>query len=193
VGQHRLRIARSLKAQARFLVLAAKLWHNPLAIEATMRQIKAAMPLLAKHEGVWEGWYRTYDANGKMTDEHRSRLICRFPDSGPYDYHQTNIYTWSDGRVESRDFPANYRDGRIFWDNELITGWAAEVGLDDFRRTIMLHWVRKGEPNTYLYEMINTSDCGKKRSRVWQWINAGDIKMRTLIDEVKVSDSWDGL
>jgi hypothetical protein len=158
-----------------------------------MSDIRTGMPLLAKHEGVWEGWYRSYDAEGKQIDAHRSRLICRFPDSGPYEYHQTNHYFWEDGRSEVREFPARYRDGRILWDNELIVGWAAEVGLDSAKRTIMLHWERKAEPGTYLYEMINTSDCGRKRSRVWQWISNGDLKMRTLIDETKVSDSWAGL
>lgn len=158
-----------------------------------MSAIKQTMPLLAKHEGVWEGVYRYYDADGNKIDEHRSRLICRFPDNEEFEYRQSNHYTWGDGRTETRDFPARYRDGRILWDNDLITGWAAEVALDEHQRTIMLHWVRKGEANTYLYEMINTSDDGKSRSRVWQWIEDGKLKMRTLIDEVKVSDSWAGL
>lgn len=28
-------------------------------------------------------------------------------------YHQTNHYTWADGRTEVRDFPALIRDGRL--------------------------------------------------------------------------------
>lgn len=157
-----------------------------------MSDIKKAMPILARHEGVWEGWYREYDADGGLIEQYRSQLICRFPNSGPYPYHQTNHYFRDSGK-ESREFPATYRDGRIWWDNELISGWAAEVGLDDKHRTVMLHWVRKSDPNTYLYEMINLSDCGKYRSRVWQWISDGRLRMRTLIDETKVSDSWAGL
>jgi hypothetical protein len=158
-----------------------------------MSDIKTAMPMLARHEGVWEGTYKAYDGDGVLIDSHASRLVCRFPDSGSYDYHQTNYYTWADGRTESRDFPAVYRDRKIWWDNELITGWAAEASDDPTKRTIFLHWERKGEPGTYLYEMINTSDDGKRRSRVWQWIKDGQIKMRTLIDETKVSDNWAGL
>lgn len=157
-----------------------------------MTDIKTAMPLLASNEGIWEGWYRYYDAEGRKIDEHRSRLVCRFPADGPYPYHQTNYYTWDDGRQETRDFPATYRDGRVWFDNELISGWAAEVPLDDAHRTTMLHWVRKGEPETYLYEMIQNSDCGRYRTRVWQWIRGGQARMRTLIDEHKVSDSWAG-
>lgn len=157
-----------------------------------MTDIKTAMPLLAKHEGVWDGSYRHYDADGNKVDEHRSRLVCRFPEHGEVPYHQTNHYTWDDGRTEVRDFPAVYRDGRVWFDNELIAGWAAEVGLDEFNRTVMLYWQRKGEPDLYLYEMIQLSDDGRSRSRVWQWIKAGRIHMRTLIDEEKVSDDCRG-
>lgn len=157
-----------------------------------MTDVRRAMPVLARHEGIWEGWYRYFDAQGNKVDEHRSRLICRFPKDGPFPYHQTNHYTWADGRTETRDFPATFRDGRIWWDNELITGWAAEVPVDEHRRSVMLYWVRKGQPGVYLYEMIQISDCGRYRERVWQWIEGGRCMMRTLIDEEKVSDDWTG-
>jgi len=157
-----------------------------------MTDLKTAMPLLSSQEGIWEGWYRYYDADGNKIDEHRSRLVCRFPKEGPVPYHQTNHYFWSDGRKEIREFPADFRDGRLTFDNDLITGWAAEVPLDEHHRTIMLHWVRKGEPDVYLYEMIQVSDCGRYRTRVWQWLAGGRTRMRTLIDEEKVSDSWAG-
>ncbi len=157
-----------------------------------MSDIKQAMPLLASNEGVWDGYYRYTDPQGNKIDEHKSRLVCRFPAEGPYPYHQTNHYTWADGRTEVRDFPASYRDGRVWFDTDLIHGWAAEVPLDDFNRTLMLNWTRKGEPDLYLYEMIQMSDCGKYRCRIWQWIKAGRIHMRTLIDEEKVSDTWEG-
>jgi hypothetical protein len=154
--------------------------------------IKIQMPSLARHEGVWEGWYRYYDGQGDKVDEHRSRLVCRFPKSGPYPYHQTNYYTWDNGKTEERDFPATLRDGRVWFDNELISGWAAEVDLDQFQRTVMLYWERKGEPELYLYEMIQMSDCGRYRQRAWQWVRRGKIHMRTLIDEERISDSWEG-
>jgi hypothetical protein len=157
-----------------------------------MSDIRKDMPLLARGEGIWDGFYRYYDGEGNKIDEHRSRLVCRFPKSGPYPYHQTNFYTWDNGKTETRDFPATFKDGRIWFDNELIKGWAAEVPLDDFNRTMMLYWKRKNEPDTYLYEMIQVSDDGKNRHRVWQWIREGKTRMRTLIDEVKVSDSTEG-
>ena len=34
-------------------------------------ELKKMLPTLARHEGVWEGHYRYYDANGKQTDMNR--------------------------------------------------------------------------------------------------------------------------
>jgi len=157
-----------------------------------MTDLRKAMPILARQEGVWEGVYRYYDESGKQIDEHQSRLVCRMPSGGKHDYHQTNYYTWADGKTDIRDFPARYREGRLWFDNELIVGWAAEVPLDAFNRTLMLYWTRKGEPDTYLYEMIQIDDAARQRTRVWQWIRGGAIRMRTCIDEKKVSDSTQG-
>ena len=161
-------------------------------LDTTTNPLKAEMPTLARHEGVWEGVYRHYDADGNLVDEHASRLVCRFPEDG-HPYHQTNYYTWKDGRTETRDFPATVEDGRLRWDNEFIQGWAADVALDGFGRTTMLNWTRTGEPDLYLYEMIQISDDGQSRARVWQWFKKDRLISRTLVDEKKISDSWEGL
>ena len=155
--------------------------------------IREDMPLLARHEGVWDGTYLYYDAAGNKVDEHRSRLFCRFPDDGPYPYHQTNHYTWADGRTEVREFPADYHDKRVWWDNELIVGWAAEVGLDEKKRTVMLYWQRQGDPNLYLYEMIQIADDGQTRCRTWHWIRNGQLETRTAIEERRVTTDWRSL
>ena len=152
--------------------------------------IREDMPIMARHEGVWDGVYTYYNAAGEKVDEHKSRLLCRFPDEGPYLYHQTNHYTWPDGRTEIREFPAEYRDKRVWWDNELIVGWAAEVGLDEYSRTIMLYWQRQGDPSLYLYEMIQISDDGQSRCRTWHWIRNGLLETRTAIQETLVSKDW---
>jgi len=161
-----------------------------------MSTIKQDMPLLARHQGVWEGWYRHVDPEGRIVDAHRSRLLCRFPATGEFPYHQTNIYTWEDGRKEVRDYPCRYVDGskELRFLNELIDGWAREVPIDPKRRTLMLSWFRPDMPQIYFYEMIQTSDDARRRSRTWQWFNASDGSLfrRTLIDESKVADSTAG-
>jgi hypothetical protein len=148
-------------------------------------------PLLAKNLGVWEGWYRYIDINGNQIDAHKSKLVCRIPEQTPHIYHQTNHYSWEDGKTDVRDFKGEAAENKLIFDNEIIKGWAAEVGLDEYQRTIMLHWTRVGEPDLYLYEMIQLSDCNTLRTRVWQWMKAGKTVQRTLIDEKRVADHWD--
>lgn len=154
--------------------------------------IREDMPLLARHEGVWDGVYTYYNVAGAQVDVHTSRLLCRVPDSG-HPYHQTNFYTWADGRTEIRDFPATYADKRIWWDNDLIKGWAAEVGLDQNQRTMMLYWQRQGDPELYLYEMIQLADDGQSRCRTWHWIRSGQLETRTAIQERLVTRDWRGV
>jgi len=155
-----------------------------------MSNVKLNMPYLARHEGVWDGSYRYYDAAGNKVDEHRSRLICRFTDDPQHPYHQTNHYSWADGKKEVRDFLTRYQFGRVIFDNELIYGWCSEIPEDDLHRTLMLYWNRKGEEGLELYEMIQLSDCGQYRHRVWHWYKHGRLIQRTLIDEQRVSTQW---
>ncbi len=154
--------------------------------------VREAMPILASNEGVWEGTYRYYDAEtGKLTDEHTSRLVCRlFTKDGVDHYHQTNYYYWADGRSEVRDFPAWYENGRVWWDNDLIKGWAAHMQPDDFHRSTCLNWTRKNEPGIYLYEMIQNNDERTRRARTWQWFRDGICYQRTLIDEKFITRDW---
>jgi len=162
---------------------------NDMTTSLSANELKKMLPTLARHEGVWEGHYRYYDANGKQTDAHESRLLCRFPDSG-HPYHQTNHYRWADGKRDVRDFPASVENGRLRWDNEFINGWACDVTLDDFGRTTMLNWTRTGESDLYLYEMIQLSDDNLSRARTWQWFKADRLFQRTLVDEHRVSTDW---
>ena len=155
--------------------------------------IREDMPLLARHEGVWDGTYTYFNARDEEIDRHSSRLFCRIPDEGDYPYHQTNYYTWPDGRTDIRDFPATYRDGRIWWDNELIIGWASAVPLDEHGRTMMLYWQRTGDPSLYLYEMIQIADDGQSRCRTWHWIRNGMLETRTAIQETFVTKDWRSL
>lgn len=147
-----------------------------------MSEIRSAMPLLARHEGVWEGEYIHVDTANTVIDRHRSRLQCRFPDDGPYAYYQINTYIWDDGRSEEIHFPATYRDGRIWWDTDRIDGSAWEIDS----RTVVLTWTRKDMPGSYLYEMIQLSEDGNDRGRTWHWFENDVLVKRTCIKEHRV-------
>jgi hypothetical protein len=142
------------------------------------------MPLLAKQAGVWQGVYRYYDQQGILIDEHASRLTCTIVDDR--NYHQTNEYTWSGGKTEVREFPAKYSNGRIWFDNDLIKGYAAEDKLDPYKRTILLYWIRKEDPDRCFYEMIQVDDEYKSRTRTWHCFRKGILEKRVCIDEVKI-------
>lgn len=147
-----------------------------------MRLIRWRMPVLARHEGAWEGAYTHMDVNNQVIESHKSHLICRFPEEGEWDYHQTNRYTWDDGRSEEILFPAKYAEGRIWWDTERIEGCAWEIDP----RTICLTWKRKDLPGAYLYEMIQISDDNTKRGRTWHWFKDDELFQRTLVKERRV-------
>ena len=146
-----------------------------------MADLRKEMPLLARHEGVWEGVYIHVDADNNVIDRHKSRLQCTFPSEA--EYHQINTYTWDDGRTEEIHFPSTYRDGKIWWDNERIIGncWEADP------QTIMLRWERKDLPNAYLYEMIQLSADGNDRARTWHWFENDELYKRTCIKEKRVA------
>ncbi|MEU6796472.1 hypothetical protein ABZ907_32675 [Nonomuraea wenchangensis] len=139
--------------------------------------LREEMPLLARHEGEWEGEYLHLGRDGALLDRHRVHMTCRIV--GDAAYHQTNRYTWDDGRVEVHEFPAvHLGGGRCRIDTDRLEGEFREV--DD--STIYLTWRYKGRP-LRLFELIVLSEDGRSRSRVWQWLEDGVCVRRTLIDE----------
>jgi hypothetical protein len=147
-----------------------------------MDDIRTGMPVLARHEGEWEGEYIHVDVDNREVDRHKSYLQCRFQADETYPYYQINTYTWPDGRVEEIHFPATYKDQKIWWDTERIDGSAWE--LDE--RTVVLTWTRKDSPGTYLYEMIQISADNNHRGRTWHWFENDVLVKRTCIKERRV-------
>jgi len=145
--------------------------------------IREEMPLIAKAVGVWEGTYQWLDADNRPIECHKSRLTCRLVErEGRQEYHQTNEYTWDDGRTERIEFPSRFEDKQLWFDTERIKGRAWEAD----QSTILLTWVRKDNPQGYFYEMINF--CGDERKyRVWQFYEQGRLTKRCLINELRVS------
>lgn len=147
-----------------------------------MSNIREEMPVLARHEGDWVGSYTLVDTTGKVLDKHQSYLTCQFPENVPHSYYQINRYTWDDGKQEEHQFPATYKDKKIWFDTERILGKAWEV--DD--STVILWFSYKTVPAMYLYEMIQISPDNNYRARTWQWFKDNQIYQRTLIQEERV-------
>lgn len=156
--------------------------------------IRDEMPLLARHEGQWEGTYRFVDPAGETIDVHEARLTNTMPDGdGPFpelteahadwDYFQVNEYRWPDGREERLEFPATYADGAIHFDTDRMKGHAWEVDGN----CIVLTWIYKEDPTVSLYELIHLDESGNHRTRTWHWFKSGVCFQRTLIDEKRVA------
>ncbi|MFI6321989.1 DUF3598 family protein [Nonomuraea sp. NPDC050556] len=143
--------------------------------------IRREMPLLARHEGEWDGTYTYVAADGTITDRHRSHVRCSLSSEGN-DYYQVNTYTWDDGRTEEHRFPGVYLGGgRCRFDTERIRGEFFEVDS----AVIYLQWVYKAAEDIRLYELIVLSEDGKHRNRTWQWHRDGICFQRTLITETR--------
>jgi hypothetical protein len=67
--------------------------------ESAMSIIKARLPLLARHEGIWEGTYRFITPQLAVNDQYDFRITVSFPDDGQggITYRQESAYRWSDG------------------------------------------------------------------------------------------------
>ncbi|MCX7594082.1 MAG: DUF3598 domain-containing protein [Fischerella sp.] len=147
-----------------------------------MSTIKKEMPLLARHQGEWEGIYTIIDAAGNVIDKHHSYLIHQFPENGSYPYDQINKYTWEDGKYEEHHFPATYQDKKIWFDTDRLQGYAWQV--DD---SIMILWFKyKALPEAHMYEMIHLSSCGNYRDRTLHWFKNNQVFKRTMMQEHRV-------
>lgn len=163
-----------------------------LAREKGMQIIAERQPIVADQAGVWEGEYVHFDADHRLIDRHKSRLICRLQDGadGVAKLSQTNIYTWPDDTQEIRFFDGTFEGDRVWIKNDLIDGWTGAVEMDPTGRTILVGWVRAHEPDFRYYEMITVAEDGNAKNRTWHWYRHGRLFQRTLINENRVSRDW---
>ena len=144
--------------------------------------LAAVMPSILRHEGTWEGVYRHLDAEGRLIDRHGARVVCSFPDDGPFAYVQSNTFNWNDGREFKVDLPGRLRGDRLHWDTDTFHGTAWEAGDG----VVLLNLDRYDEPGARFFEMIVMGDGGDHRARTWQWFRGGRLYKRTLCDERRI-------
>lgn len=146
--------------------------------------LQQSIPAMLLHEGVWEGTYRFVNLEGAVTDEYASRIICEFPDEGPFVYVQKNHYEWADGRVFDTEFGGELRGDKLWWDTDRFSGygWATHDNI------VMLTLDRNDNPGESFTEMIVLAPDRKSRGRTWHWFRDGALFQRTLCDEHRVDD-----
>ena len=151
-------------------------------------ELERAMPALLAHEGVWTGRYRTVDLDGRIVDEHESRVECLFPDDGSWHYVQRNRFVWADGRVRESEFGGRLDGERLVWDTDTFCGHAWTTGPG----VVLLELDRKDLPDTRFTEIILMGTDGRSRARTWHWFRNGGFYQRTLCDETREAPAGAG-
>lgn len=141
-------------------------------------RLQTLMPVYARHEGRWIGTYTHTTPSGVPIDSYEVRTLSEFPDDGSCDFRLNTHNVWPDGRESRGRFEANYRDGRLWFDGELIgSTWE----IDEF--TVYLRFGYRADPTITVCEMIQISDDGLHRARTWHWFRDQKLFKITLTDE----------
>ena len=152
---------------------------------------RSSAPDMARQQGVWKGTFRRYDADGKLTAEFPSEIIARvISKDGKQVFHQTNRYSPAGAAQQVIESYGEIRDGRIWFENERLSGWSMDIPADASGRGAVVVMDYKDGSGQYVYEIVARSQDGKSRSRATQYLKDGKIQRRTLIDEVKITDDW---
>ncbi len=150
-------------------------------------EFERRFPSLSKQIGTWEGKFRRIDSDGKLTADFASKITVKIDFSNlEKPYHQTNFYTFADGKTQKIESSGSIERDKLIFSNEQIEGYAAEISADPTQRSSMFYMKYKDGSGMYVYEIVTLSDDGRSRSRATQYLKDGKIVRRTLIDEVKV-------
>ncbi|GIW08651.1 MAG: hypothetical protein KatS3mg060_3456 [Dehalococcoidia bacterium] len=141
--------------------------------------VRSAMPVLARHEGVWVGEYTHLDPEGAVHDRYRVRSVCELPDDGSCDFRLRTTNQWPDGRIETIVNEARLHDGRLVWSNGRLVGAMWEI--DDL--TVYTRFGYPDDPTITVCEMIQISHDGQHRARTWHWFREERLFRITLTKE----------
>lgn len=150
-----------------------------------MSIIKSNMPVLARHEGVWEGTYRFITPHLQVVDQYDFHIEVSFPDDshGGITYRQLSHYDWPDGRTGDIDFEAQFQGGQVVFDTEAISGRMWEIDSN----TLYLTFGFPDQPGIKVCEMIQLAENNKDRARTWHWFKDEVLFQLTLVEEQRIS------
>ncbi|MDB5366695.1 MAG: hypothetical protein JWM77_2622 [Rhodospirillales bacterium] len=163
-----------------------------------MTELRRAMPILARCEGVWDGLHQHFSASGKRIDQHRVRNVGRFTDDPEFPWLETSTSFWDDGRSRHIEYRCTHRDGRLWFDNEWAVGWCREIEADARATALLIYWQWKapdawlGRPtrDLHIYQWLQISPDGQRRNGVVQWLDDGRLVLRSLVDVTLLTRDW---
>jgi len=146
--------------------------------------LRRELPVVARHEGTWEGELIELDTDLTVQDRFETRVSIDLSPGGEYPYSQHNRYRWPDGTERTHELPARYEEGRLVFETGYVEGVAWEAAHDD--RSVVLTWTRTDEPGVSFHELITLGGDGDRRARTWHRFEDGGLTSRTLIEERRV-------
>jgi len=149
-------------------------------------RLSTLMPVFARHEGYWIGTYTQLSPSGETLDRYEVRTHSELPEDGGCDFRLTVHNIWPDGREMHLRHEATYRDGRLWFDGDLIGSmWE----LDDV--TVYLRFSYRKDPGLSVCEMIQISDDGQHKARTWHWFRDQKLVKITLTEEQRMDPPGD--
>ena len=140
--------------------------------------VQKNMPNFYRHVGKWIGTYRHCTPTGALNDSYEVRITVEFPTDGSCDFRLITHNVWSDGRDSRGLYEAHFRDGRLWFDGDLLGSlWE----IDEF--TAYLRFRFRDDPSIEVCEMLQLSPDGKHRARTWHWFRDKILFQVTLTDE----------
>jgi ketosteroid isomerase-like protein len=142
--------------------------------------------MIAQMEGNWTGTFRRYDAQGVLTETLPSQVQIRFPnDGGTNDYVQTNILQLPNGQEQRLVTNGKWDGDALRFSSARVEGVYQALANDRSGLNSTLQMAFKDGSGMTVSEIITLSPDGKSRMRAAQYIVAGKIIHRTLIDEIR--------
>jgi hypothetical protein len=142
------------------------------------------LPVLARHQGVWDGEYRKQTPAGDLIERHWVRCKVEVPPEGKIGFVLTTRYWYPDGRITNQQFIGDYAGNRsLAFDDGRISGWLREI--DD--ETVVMRFGFIAMPALHVVEAIQIDASGDNRARSWHWFEAGRQTAVTLTDEWRIS------
>jgi hypothetical protein len=140
-------------------------------------RLQTLMPGFIRHEGRWIGTYTIIDPSGAQLDRYEVRILAEFPTEG-CDFRLNTHNIWPDGRETTGRYEAHFRDGRLWFEDQLV---GALWEIDDF--SVYLRFSFEHDPSITVCEMIQISDDGQHRARTWHWFRDQKLFQITLAEE----------
>jgi ketosteroid isomerase-like protein len=146
----------------------------------------ARAQMMSQMQGDWSGTFRRYDAKGVLTETLPSQVQIRFPqDNSEIDYIQTNILQLASGQVQRLETTGKWDGDVLRFSSARVEGVYQRVPLDQSGLNSVLNMTFKDGSGMTVSEIITLSLDGKSRMRAAQYMIAGQIIRRTLIDETR--------